>query len=115
MIFYIDEVFFTKHTNQGIDWSKMHHNTLVEKKYAFTASHQTTAAINYDIGVAHLYTLDHACKNPEFVEFAEQLREKHAQKPITFFADNLSQHHAAEKDLRDRLDIHFIYNRKIFW
>ena len=105
MLFYIDEVFFTKHVNQDHDWSRMHSNTVVDKKHAFTSFLQTTAAINYDIGVAFLYTLDHACKNEEFLEFAERLREQYSTVPITFFADNLSQHHAAEDELRKQLDI----------
>ena len=90
----------------------MHSNTVIDKKHANFPFRQTTAAINHDIGVAYLYTLDHACKNEEFVEFAEGLRKKYPRVPITFFADNLSQHHAAEDDLRNRLDIQFIFNKR---
>ena len=36
LLFYMDEVFFTKHTNQGTDWSRMHSNTFVDQKFAFT-------------------------------------------------------------------------------
>ena len=112
MLFYIDEVFFTKHVKQDRDWSRMHSNTVIDKKHANFPFRQTTAAINYDIGVAFLYTLDHACKNEEFVEFATLLRDKYRRVPITFFADNLSQHHAAEGHLRQQLDIRFIYNKR---
>ena len=49
----------------------MHHNTVVDIKHAMTERRQATVAINYDIGVAHIYILDHACKNPEFMEFVE--------------------------------------------
>ena len=83
----------------------MHCNTVIDKKYANFPFRQTTAAINFDIGVAFLYTLDHACKNEEFLEFAKLLREKFRRVPITFFADNLSQHHAAEDELCKQLDI----------
>ena len=90
----------------------MHCNTIIDKKHANFPFRQTTAAINYDIGVAYLYTLDHACKNEEFLEFAKLLREKFRRVPITFFADNLSQHHAAEEELRKCLDIRFIFNKR---
>ena len=30
LLFYIDEVNWTKHTNQDLDWSRMHSNTVID-------------------------------------------------------------------------------------
>ena len=62
--------------------------------------------------MSKLYTLDRAVKNPDFVDFAERLRKDCGRKKITLFADNLSSHHSVEDDLRDRLDIQFIFNKR---
>ena len=49
----------------------MYNNTVVDRKHAMTAMRQATVAINYDIGIAYIYILDHACKNTDFMEFVE--------------------------------------------
>lgn len=112
LILYCDEVCFTKHTNQGTDWSRLHMNISVDQKAAFDAFKAVIASISTEHGVAYCEIHDWAVTKVEFADYLRALRKKFGQRPLCVFIDNLQSHRSPEvKVLAEELDIRLVYNK----
>ena len=110
-IVWLDEVCFTKRSNQERDWSAKGQNTVLDQADVMTDFRAVIASISMEEGIEKLYLQTHAIDIVDFRTFLGKLREKNGETPLALYMDNLAVHKSDDSKMKmAELNIRPIFN-----
>ena len=110
-VLFLDEVNFTKHSNQRKTFSAKYENILIDQKEAFTKFMAVISTISLEKGVDYYEVHDNPIDATRFHNFLRNLRKANGDTSLCCFLDNLGVHRMnLTRQLCEELDIFLVFN-----